>query len=41
MLTYYARSERFGDGSWLNLLETGRTTAVLKRLAELREMAAE
>jgi hypothetical protein len=40
MLTYYIRSERFGDGSWLHLLETGRITAVLKRLAELRETEA-
>jgi hypothetical protein len=40
MLTYYIRSERFGDGSWLHLLESGRITAVLKRLAELRETVA-
>jgi hypothetical protein len=35
MLTYCVRSERFGDGSWLHLLEAGRVQALLRRLGEL------
>jgi hypothetical protein len=37
LLTYSVRGERFVDGHWLHLLETGRIWAVLRRLAELRQ----
>jgi hypothetical protein len=36
LLTYCVRSERFGDGAWLHLLESGRIAALLRRLAVLR-----
>ena len=36
LLTYCVRSERFGDGAWLHLLESGRIVALLRRLAVLR-----
>jgi hypothetical protein len=35
MLTYCVRGERFADGHWAHLLETGRVQAILRRLAEL------
>ena len=37
MLTFCVRMERFGDGLWGHVLETGRVTALLRRLAVLRE----
>jgi len=37
LLTYCVRSERFADGAWLHLLESGRIVALLRRLAVLRE----
>jgi hypothetical protein len=41
LLTYCVRGERFVDGHWLHLLETGRVVAVLRRLAELRQALGE
>ena len=37
MLTYCVRGERFSDGLWASVLESGRVVAILKRLAVLRE----
>ena len=37
MLTYCVRGERFGDGHWAHMLETGRIVAILRRLATLRD----
>ena len=37
MLTYCVRGERFADGHWAHMLESGRVAALLRRLAELRE----
>jgi hypothetical protein len=37
MLTYCVRGERFCDGHWENLLESGRVVAILRRLEVLRE----
>jgi hypothetical protein len=37
MLTYCVRAERFGDGAWEHLLQTGRVQAILRRLAVLRD----
>jgi hypothetical protein len=37
LLTACVRSERFSDGAWLSLLESGRIVAILKRLAVLRD----
>jgi ADP-ribosylglycohydrolase len=37
MLTYCVRGERFGDGHWAAMLESGRIVALLKRLRALRE----
>lgn len=37
VLTYSVRGERFSDGHWAHLLETGRIAALLRRLAVLRE----
>ena len=37
MLTYCVRGERFGDGFWGTVLERGRVTALLRRLAVLRK----
>jgi hypothetical protein len=37
MLTYCVRGERFGDGHWAHMLETGRILALLRRLAALRD----
>ncbi|MBN1136285.1 MAG: hypothetical protein JXM73_06855 [Anaerolineae bacterium] len=36
MLTYCVRGERFYDGHWEEMLESGRITALLQRLAALR-----
>ena len=36
MLTYCARGERFCDGHWAAVLESGRVQALLRRLAALR-----
>ena len=35
MLTYCVRGERFGDGHWAAMLESGRIVALLKRLRAL------
>ena len=40
MLTYCVRGERFGDGHWAHMLETGRILALLRRLAALRDKIA-
>lgn len=40
MLTYCVRGERFADGHWAHMLESGRIVALLRRLAVLREEAA-
>lgn len=37
MLTYCVRGERFCDGHWAAMLESGRVAALLQRLAILRE----
>jgi hypothetical protein len=37
MLTYCVRGERFCDGHWAAVLESGRVVALLKRLADLRQ----
>ena len=37
MLTMCVRGERFGDGFWAAMLETGRIVALLKRLSVLKE----
>jgi hypothetical protein len=37
MLTYCVRGERFGDGHWEHMLQTGRIVALLRRLVELRQ----
>ena len=37
MLTYCVRGERFSDGHWSAMLESGRIVALLKRLHVLRE----
>ena len=37
MLTYCVRGERFSDGHWYAMLKSGRITAILQRLAVLRE----
>ena len=37
MLTYCVRSERFGDGNWGALLESGRVVVLLRRLQALRD----
>jgi hypothetical protein len=36
MMTYCVRGERFCDGHWEAVLESGRITALLQRLAVLR-----
>jgi hypothetical protein len=36
MLTYCVRGERFGDGHWAQMLESGRIVAILRRLAAIR-----
>jgi hypothetical protein len=36
MLTYCVRGERFCDGHWAAMLETGRISALLRRLRQLR-----
>ena len=40
MLTYCVRGERFADGHWAHMLESGRVVALLRRLAVLREELA-
>ena len=37
MLTYCVRGERFADGHWAHMLESGRIVAILRRLAVLRD----
>ncbi len=37
MLTYCVRGERFADGHWNHVLQEGRVTALLRRLAALRD----
>ncbi|MGD8598561.1 MAG: DUF6508 domain-containing protein [Anaerolineae bacterium] len=37
MLTYCVRGERFSDGHWERMLQTGRVLALLRRLAVLRK----
>lgn len=37
MLTYCVRGERFCDGHWQNILQSGRVVALLQRLAILKE----
>jgi len=37
MLTYCVRGERFGDGHWAVMLESGKIVALLERLRVLRE----
>ncbi len=39
MLTYCVRGERFSDGHWAYMLESGRIVALLRRLAIIREEA--
>jgi hypothetical protein len=39
MLTYCVRGERFADGHWAYMLESGRIVALLRRLADLRDVA--
>jgi len=39
MLTYCVRGERFMDGHWAHMLESGRIVALLRRLAALRDEA--
>ena len=41
MLTFCVRGERFGDGLWEHVLESGRITAILRRLAVLRDSLSE
>jgi hypothetical protein len=36
ILTYCVRGERFGDGHWAHMLESGRVVAILRRLAAIR-----
>ena len=40
MLTYCVRGERFADGHWAHMLESGRIVAILRRLAAIREEMA-
>jgi hypothetical protein len=40
MLTYCVRGERFVDGHWAHMLESGRIVALLRRLAVLQEELA-
>ena len=37
MLTYCVRGERFSDGHWAEILRSGRITAILRRLAVLKD----
>ena len=37
VLTYCVRGERFADGHWGAMLESGKVVAILKRLQTLRE----
>ena len=36
MLTYCVRGERFGDGHWIVMIESGVIRSILERLQELR-----
>ena len=36
MLTWCVRGERFSEGHWAMVIRTGRITAILRRLAQLR-----
>jgi hypothetical protein len=38
MLTYCVRGERFGDGHWAAMIESGHVHRLLERLAELRAL---
>jgi hypothetical protein len=40
MLTYCVRGERYRHGHWAHALESGRITALLRRLRELRPQIA-
>jgi hypothetical protein len=40
MLTFCVRGERFGDGLWAAMLESGKIVAILKRLRVLRDEIA-
>ena len=40
MLTYCVRGERFGDGHWAAMLESGKVVALLKRLRALSEQSS-
>jgi hypothetical protein len=40
MFTYCVRGERFADGHWAHMLESGRIVALLRRLAALRNKVA-
>lgn len=40
MLTFCVRGERFTDGHWERMLASGKITAILRRLAELRDELA-
>ena len=37
MLTFCVRGERFSDGHWAAMLESGKVTRILERLAVLKE----
>ena len=37
MLTYCVRGERFADGHWAAMIESGKVVAILRRLQVLRE----
>ncbi|MHB8108641.1 MAG: DUF6508 domain-containing protein [Syntrophorhabdaceae bacterium] len=41
MIAGHIKSERLGDGHWREMLQTGRITALLKRLQTIRERIAE
>jgi hypothetical protein len=41
MLTFCVRGERFCDGLWQRLLESGRIAKLLRRLQELRQSVAD
>jgi len=40
VLTYCVRGERFSNGHWVPMLESGRIVALLKRLRVLRDQMA-
>ena len=39
LLTYCVRGERFSDGHWAAMIQSGRIAAILRRLAQLRNQA--